>query len=154
MGGVLDMQDLLTRLGKARGRFVPLADGSFVALTRKFQKQLERLGGVSEEHGKGLRLPTLGAVAVQELVEEAGSVKADKEWKAFIERLSAGDRHQPVVPSTLQAELRDYQVGGFRWLSRLAHWQAGACLADDMGLGKTVQAIAAMLNRRPMAPAW
>ena len=149
---VLDMQDLLTRLGKARGRFVPLADGSFVALTRKFQKQLERLGGVTEEHGKGLRLPTLGAVAVQELVEEAGSVKADKEWKAFIARLTAADRHQPVVPSTLQAELRDYQVDGFRWLSRLAHWQAGACLADDMGLGKTVQAIAAMLEQAPHGP--
>ena len=149
---VLDMQDLLTRLGKARGRFVPLADGSFVALTRKFQKQLERLGGVTEGHGKGLRLPTLGAVAVQELVEEAGSVKADKEWKAFIARLSAADRHQPVVPSTLQAELRDYQVDGFQWLSRLAHWQAGACLADDMGLGKTVQAIAVMLEQAPHGP--
>ena len=54
---VLDMQDLLKRLGQAQGRFVPLADGSFVALTRKFQKQLERLGGVTEVHGKGLRLP-------------------------------------------------------------------------------------------------
>ena len=150
---VLDMQDLLTRMGKARGRFVPLGDGSFVALTRKFQKQLERLGGVTEEHAKGLRLPTLGAVAVQELVEEAGSVKADKEWKAFIARLSAAERHQPVVPSTLQAELRDYQIDGFRWLSRLAHWQAGACLADDMGLGKTVQAIAAMLEHPGNRPA-
>ena len=149
---VLDMQDLLTRLGKARGRFVPLADGSFVALTLKFRKQLERLGGVTEEHGKGLRLPILGAASVQELVEEAGSVKADKDWKAFITRLSAAERHQPVVPSTLQAELRDYQVEGFRWLSRLAHWQAGACLADDMGLGKTVQAIAAMLEQAPHGP--
>ncbi len=149
---VLDMQDLLKRLGKARGRFVPLADGSFVALTHKFQKQLQRLGGITEEHGKGLRLPTLGAVAVQELVEEVGSVKSDAAWKAFIGRLSAAGRHQPVVPSTLQAELRDYQVDGFRWLSRLAHWQAGACLADDMGLGKTVQAIAVMLEQAPQGP--
>lgn len=146
---VLDMQDLMARLSKAQGRFVPLADGSFVALTRKFQKQLERLGGITEAHAKGLRLPTLGAVAVQELVDDAGTVKGDKEWKAFVKRLSAAGQHQPIVPSTLHAELRDYQVEGFQWLSRLAHWQAGACLADDMGLGKTVQAIAVMLEQAP-----
>ena len=56
------------------------------------------------------------------------------------------------MPSTLQAELRDYQVEGFAWLSRLAHWGAGACLADDMGLGKTVQAIAAMLEQAAKGP--
>ncbi|MEI6986259.1 MAG: hypothetical protein WCK65_09025, partial [Rhodospirillaceae bacterium] len=39
---VLDMQDLMRRLSQANGRFVPLADGSFLALTLKFQKQLER----------------------------------------------------------------------------------------------------------------
>ena len=38
-------------------------------------------------------------------------------------------------------------MDGFRWLSRLAYWGAGACLADDMGLGKTIQAIALMLSR-------
>ncbi|MEI8396450.1 MAG: DEAD/DEAH box helicase [Rhodospirillaceae bacterium] len=149
---VLDMQDLLKRLDKAKGRFIPLADGSFITLTRKFQKQLERLGGVAEDQAKGLRLATLGAVAIQDLVEDAGTVKADKEWKAFVTRLSAAGQHRPVVPSTLQAELRDYQVEGFQWLSRLAYWQAGACLADDMGLGKTVQAIAAMLEQAPLGP--
>ncbi|MEI7606453.1 MAG: DEAD/DEAH box helicase [Rhodospirillaceae bacterium] len=149
---VLDMQDLLARLSKSQGRFVPLADGSFLALTRQFQRQLERLGGITEADKKGLRLPALAGVAVQEMVEEAGSVKVDKEWKSFTARLSAADRHQPAVPSTLQAELRDYQLEGFRWLSRLAHWQAGACLADDMGLGKTVQAIAAMLEQAPHGP--
>jgi SNF2 family DNA or RNA helicase len=56
------------------------------------------------------------------------------------------------VPSTLQAELRDYQVEGYRWLARLAHWGAGACLADDMGLGKTLQALALILSRAPDGP--
>ena len=149
---VLDMRDLLERLGKSQGRFVPLADGSFLALTEQFRKQLERFGGISEDHGKGRRLPILAGVAAQELAEEAGSVKADKEWKGFVERLSTAGRREPQPPSTLQADLRDYQLEGFRWLSRLAHWQAGACLADDMGLGKTVQAIAAMLEQAPHGP--
>ena len=51
------------------------------------------------------------------------------------------------MPKALQAELRPYQIEGFQWLARLAHWGAGACLADDMGLGKTVQAIAMLLHR-------
>ncbi|MGZ8361297.1 MAG: DEAD/DEAH box helicase [Allosphingosinicella sp.] len=59
---------------------------------------------------------------------------------------------RPSCRRTLQAELRDYQVEGFAWLSRLAHWGAGACLADDMGLGKTVQAIAAMLEQAAKGP--
>ena len=97
-------------------------------------------------------MPILAGVAAQDLAEDAGQIKADKEWKAFVERLSEAGRRQPEPPSTLQAELRDYQLDGFRWLSRLAHWQAGACLADDMGLGKTVQAIAAMLEQAPHGP--
>jgi len=52
----------------------------------------------------------------------------------------------------LQAELRDYQLEGYEWLARLAHWGVGACLADDMGLGKTVQALALMLARAPQGP--
>ena len=78
------MQDLLSRLDQAQGRFVPLADGSFLAVTRRFQQQLNRLRGISEDHAKGLRLPMLGALAIQDLAEEAGAVKADKEWKAFV----------------------------------------------------------------------
>ena len=149
---VLDMRDLLSRLEKAQGRFVRLADGGFLALTEQFRKQLERLSGISEDHGKGRRMPILASVAVRDIAEDAGKLKADKEWKGFVERLSAAGRLEPEVPSTLQAELRDYQLEGFRWLSRLAHWRAGACLADDMGLGKTVQAIAAMLDEAPHGP--
>ena len=149
---VIDMRDLLSRMDKAQGRFVPLADGGFVALTEQFRKQLAQLEGVSEDHGKGRRMPVLASVAARDLVEDAGKLKADKEWKGFVERLSAAGRLEPEAPSTLQADLRDYQLEGFRWLSRLAFWRAGAVLADDMGLGKTVQAIAVMLDQAPHGP--
>jgi len=48
--------------------------------------------------------------------------------------------------------LRDYQKEGFQWLSKLADWGVGACLADDMGLGKTVQALAVILDRSKLGP--
>jgi SNF2 family DNA or RNA helicase len=46
-----------------------------------------------------------------------------------------------------KGELRDYQLEGYYWMRRLAHWGAGACLADDMGLGKTIQALTLILSR-------
>ncbi|HYD30121.1 MAG TPA: DEAD/DEAH box helicase, partial [Azospirillaceae bacterium] len=143
---VVDLRDLLDRLEHAHGRFVPLGDGRFVALTRHFQAQLQRLKGVSEGDKTGRRVSRLGGLAVRGLVEEAGQVKTDKSWRDFVERLDAAETFTPQVPATLQAELRDYQVEGFAWMARLARWGAGACLADDMGLGKTVQAIAVMLT--------
>ncbi len=147
-GLIVDMQELLSRLDRARGRFVPLDGGRFVALTEDLQRQLRRLEGVSEETAGGRRLHGLASTAVDDLVESAGKVQADKHWRELSARIRAAGSHTPKIPATLQAELRDYQADGFTWLSRLANLQMGACLADDMGLGKTVQTIAVMLEQQ------
>jgi superfamily II DNA or RNA helicase len=149
---VLNIQQLLSLLEKSPGRFIRLDDGQFLALTESFRKRLEELRSFSEAHGKGLRFHPLAAFALEDLVEEAGSVTADDHWHAHIRRLKEVETLQPELPSTLQAELRDYQVEGFQWLARLAHWGVGACLADDMGLGKTLQALALMLTRANQGP--
>ena len=151
-GLVLDMRFLLDRLGRAQGRFVPLDDGRFVALTRQMQAQLSRLAAVSEPHRAGRRVHALGAPALDAVLEEAGEVKADAAWTRHVSRIRAAEGWTPRLPPTLQAELRDYQAEGFAWMSRLARWGAGACLADDMGLGKTVQAIAVMLDHAEAGP--
>jgi len=151
-GQVLDMRFLLDRLDRAQGRFVPLGDGRFVALTRQMQAQLGRLAAVSEPHRAGRRVHALGAAALDAVLEEAGEVTADAAWTRHVARIRAAEGWTPKLPPTLQAELRDYQVEGFAWLSRLARWGAGACLADDMGLGKTVQAIAVMLDHAEAGP--
>jgi superfamily II DNA or RNA helicase len=149
---VLEMRFLLDRLDKAQGRFIPLGDGRFVALTHQLQTQLQRLTAVSEPHKNGRRVHALGAPALDAVLEEAGEVKSDAAWKKHVARIRSAEGWTPVLPPTLQAELRDYQVEGFVWMSRLARWGAGACLADDMGLGKTVQAIAVMLERAEDGP--
>jgi superfamily II DNA or RNA helicase len=149
---VLEMRFLLDRLGQARGRFVPLGDGSFVALTRQLQAQLQHLAAVSEPHKAGRRVHALGAPVLDAVLADAGEVKVDAAWKRHVARIRAAEGWTPTLPPTLQAELRDYQVEGFVWLARLARWGAGACLADDMGLGKTVQAIAVMLDRAAEGP--
>ena len=149
---VLEMRFLLERLDRAQGRFVPLGDGRFVALTRQLQAQLQRLASVSEPHRAGRRVHALGAPALDAVLEEAGEVEADAAWTRHVARIRGAEGWTPKLPATLQGELRDYQVEGFAWLSRLARWGAGACLADDMGLGKTVQAIAAILDQAGEGP--
>jgi superfamily II DNA or RNA helicase len=150
-GEVLDMRLLLDRLADARGRFIRLDDGRFLALTRQFQAQLQRLAAISEPDKRGRRLHRLAAPALEEVLSGT-SVDADPGWRRQIERVRAAARFTPALPSTLQCALRDYQAEGYFWLSRLAQWGAGACLADDMGLGKTVQAIAVLLDRAEGGP--
>jgi superfamily II DNA or RNA helicase len=149
---VLDMQQLMQLLEQTPSRFIPLADGQFLALTQEFRKRLDELRTFSERSGKGLRLHPLAAVAVEDWMDAVGDLQADKHWKAHIQRLKDIQNFDPQLPSTLQADLRDYQIDGFRWLARLAHWGVGACLADDMGLGKTLQALAVILTRAPDGP--
>jgi len=48
----------------------------------------------------------------------------------------------------LGKDLREYQLDGVAWLSRLAQSGLGGILADEMGLGKTVQALAFLSARR------
>ncbi|MEM9903499.1 MAG: DEAD/DEAH box helicase [Cyanobacteria bacterium P01_D01_bin.44] len=149
---VMDMQRLMELMAASPGRFVALGDGQFLALTQSFRKRLQELSSLSENHGKDTRFHPLAALALEDFIDDAGSVKADKHWKAHLKRLKEVQTLQPELPSTLKAELRDYQVEGFEWMSRLAHWGVGACLADDMGLGKTLQALAVILTRAPEGP--
>jgi SNF2 family DNA or RNA helicase len=146
---ILDMQQLLQLLDQSSSRFIPIGEGQFLALTQEFRKRLDELRAYTEKSSKGLRLHPLAALAVEDWMDEVGDLKADKHWKAHIQRLQEVQNFEPQLPSTLQADLRDYQVDGFRWLARLAHWGVGACLADDMGLGKTLQALAVILTRAP-----
>ncbi|MEO0735394.1 MAG: DEAD/DEAH box helicase [Cyanobacteria bacterium J06649_12] len=151
-GSVMDMQALLSLLDQTSSRFVPIGDGQFLALTQAFRKRLDEFRAYSERHGKGARFHPLAALALEETLDEVGQLKADTKWKSHIKKLKESKTVAPDVPSTLQAELRDYQQEGFHWLAQLAHWGVGACLADDMGLGKTLQALAVILLRAPEGP--
>ncbi|MBU0970464.1 MAG: DEAD/DEAH box helicase, partial [Proteobacteria bacterium] len=139
----LDLAKLLKLIENSSGRFIPMDDGTFLALTLSLKERLEELKAYSTPHENGFRFAPLAAPAIEELTQQAGSLKSDTAWKAHCKRLK--EIINPELPGTLQASLRDYQKEGFNWLAQLAHWKVGACLADDMGLGKTVQALAAIL---------
>lgn len=140
---VLEMRQLMNLLAQSSGRFIHLGKKQFLVLTQELRNRLDAIQAYTSDKGQfhALALP-----AMDELVDGM-KVKASKPWKDQLKRLQASQKIETTLPSTLQAELRDYQLEGFQWASRLAYWGAGACLADDMGLGKTLQALALILTR-------
>ncbi len=151
-GLVLTMETLLAWAGKGGGRFVPMGEGVYAALTRDLRERLADLAQVATLGKDGARVPALAAAWLDELLEGV-PFESDKAFRERIERLRAAQDIQPVLPKGLQAELRPYQEEGYAWIMRLAAAGFGACLADDMGLGKTIQSLAVLLARGPAGPA-
>ena len=150
---VIEMRDLLKQVSVSSGRFLEIKDGQFIALTQEFQKRLQALERYSETHDKGVRFHPFASLALEGLTDGVGQLKTDTSWDAHVKNLQRLDEEiNTGPPSTLQAELRGYQLEGFAWLSRLSNWGVGACLADDMGLGKTIQAISMLLKHAPNGP--
>ena len=150
---VLSMKELLDLLKTAHGRFLSLDSGQFIALTKEFRRKLEDLASLGDQRGEELRVSTLTAGLLSSFADDVGSFEGTPEWETQLKRINEATHLEAPLPSTFKGELREYQREGFRWLARLAHWNAGACLADDMGLGKTIQALALLLNRGNGGPA-
>ena len=152
---VVDMKKLVELARKNPGRFLPLGEGQFVALTDEFRRRLDDISYFTEmikgigSAEKSLVVHPLAAMALDDIIE---NLETDQTWQEQLRLINEAQQLEPEVPSTLQAELRDYQVEGYKWLSRLAHWGGGACLADDMGLGKTLQALAIILEKTQNGP--
>ncbi len=150
---VLNMKDLMALLRLGHGRFLPLGDGQFVALTQEFRRRLEALSMLGDQRGNELRVSPLAAGQLAPLLDGVGAFKGSAEWKRQLRLVDEASKLEPSLPSTFRGDLRHYQLEGYRWLARLAHWNAGACLADDMGLGKTIQALALLVARGNDGPA-
>jgi superfamily II DNA or RNA helicase len=136
--------------GGALNRFVKLADGDWIELEGQLLRQLEHLSHVVEG-GKTLRISPL-VLAGSELLLDGTITQAPEPIERWRTLWRAGVSPDLSLPASLTAELRPYQLDGYRWLARLAEVGAGACLADDMGLGKTVQAIALLARRSVLGP--
>ena len=91
---------------------------------------------------------------VEQTARELGSAVADRReaLKKFITgRDASPDAKTKLGP--LAERLREYQLVGFEWLTRLAANNLGGILADEMGLGKTVQTLAFLRAHQGDGPA-
>jgi len=150
---VIDLKELLAKLDKTSGRFVEIEDGLYIALTQEFKKRLEDITTYSSDSDEDdeILIHPLAATPLTELTSQADT-DADSGWKEQISKIRNSHQYQPELPSTLQAQLREYQVEGFDWLAKLCRWGVGGCLADDMGLGKTLQSLAIILLHSSKGP--
>ena len=91
---------------------------------------------------------------VEQTARELGSAVADRReaLKKFITgRDASPDAKTKLGP--LAERLREYQLVGWEWLTRLAANNLGGILADEMGLGKTVQTLAFLRAHQGLGPA-
>lgn len=136
------------------GDFVKLKDGQWARIGEKLRNRLRRLRDATHADRKTMKVDATAAPAIREFLDEGEiQYKAVKAWNQCLERLARAEKLEPKVPEGLDANLRDYQLDGFRWLRRLAEWGVGGVLADDMGLGKTLQTLAVLLDRKDEGPA-
>ncbi len=151
-GELIALGVLLSAAREGR-RWVEVGKGRFVELARVFGGKLDELALLARENRGAVELPRGAAPLATDLLSEIELTRAPASWHALVQRVRELPAFEPHAPSELRAELRPYQLEGYRWLRRLAELGIGGCLADDMGLGKTVQAIAALLERSKEGPA-
>ncbi|MCW5803993.1 MAG: DEAD/DEAH box helicase [Deltaproteobacteria bacterium] len=128
-------------------KYVRLDEHRWVELSETLRQQLQALADQTFVGRNRLELSPGAVPAISALDEAGAQVEAAKAWQELSAKLTSARALRPKPPAALAATLRDYQVEGHAWLTRVAAWGAGACLADDMGLGKTVQAIAVLIDR-------
>ena len=152
-GEVLRLRQLLDMAQASRSRYVALGEGDFLALGDALAPATRRPGRAgADAQGRpapvGRRRAGLGGQRPwPDLARRRGLAQAQP-------GLGRCARARPSkCPLGLAAELRDYQLEGYRWLMRLSDSGFGAVLADDMGLGKTVQTLGMLLQRAPGGPA-
>jgi superfamily II DNA or RNA helicase len=148
---VLGLEQLLQWSGGSSGRFVPLGEGRYLALTQELRARIADLATVAEVQRGHAKVPAVAALWLDATLAGCDWA-ADDKLRSRIDRLLQSGELQLPLPSTLQAELRPYQIDGYQWAMRLSAADCGACLADDMGLGKTLQALAVLLARASQGP--
>jgi superfamily II DNA or RNA helicase len=150
--GRLELAVLLDA-ARRQQRFVRVDEGRWIELSDTLRQRLLAVADQTFVGRHHLELSPGAVPAIRALAAAGAEVETAPDWQRLTERLAASSRLAPRPPAALAATLRDYQIAGHAWLSRVAAWGAGACLADDMGLGKTVQAIAVLLDRAKHGPA-
>jgi superfamily II DNA or RNA helicase len=133
-----------------RQEFILLSDGSLGMLPKEWLDKYTLLLKMGQMQEGRMRLPALhwgllaeagGGEALQAELEEKKRRWANFDSLGNDGATVSGGQVVWKVPAAVQAQLRDYQVAGFRWMCLLDEMGWGGCLADDMGLGKTLQTL-------------
>lgn len=135
-------QEQIQMLLKAAGKWVHFPGKGWRRLdfqyTEQQDRQLAELGlSPRQLSGDAQRLHALqlASPSAKPWLQEETALEVRRKAEAIRTSVT------PEIPSSIQAELRPYQVEGFHFLAYLSTNQFGGILADDMGLGKTLQTL-------------
>ena len=151
-GDSLALATLLSALTRGEPRVI-LRTGVHIEVDRPefahLRELVEAAGDLHEQPADGVRLSTHDLGLWDELAEVGIVDEQAVRWTEAARALRATDELPAVEPpADLEADLRPYQLDGFRWLAFLRRAGLGGILADDMGLGKTVQTLALVAHAR------
>lgn len=132
---------------QVKKKYYRLKNGSFVNLEDASLADISRILGQLNVNGKDITENTVLLKKQQALyLDKAFSdskfeFKRDRDFMAMTEKILHPADTDYKIPNGILANLRPYQVTGYKWLKTLADNDLGGILADDMGLGKTLQSI-------------
>ena len=152
-----DLQELQEIMEKYRmkKKYHRLKDGSFLKIDQN--DAMEFINSITDgldidykkiENGS-LKLPLSRSMYLDRLLKNLKNTNVVKnsEYKELIATVDHKDIEELITaPKGLNANLRSYQLMGYKWLTLLDKYGLGGILADDMGLGKTVQMLAVVLS--------
>ncbi|MEG0293045.1 DEAD/DEAH box helicase [Enterococcus sp.] len=144
-----EVQEVLRSLLRQEA-FYTLADGKVLSLMdEQFQETSRILQQLRQELKEGttkFEIPLHRGLQLQAHLGE--KAQFSQSFDQLTKHLVDPSSFEATLPKNLQADLREYQVLGFRWLKMLSHYSFGGILADEMGLGKTLQTIAFLLSEK------
>ena len=135
---------------KEKKRLHRLPDNNYLDLNDSNLKELLNLIdilGVSDNIDN-INISSSKAIYLDKLINQSNLdfIQGKEYLDKITKRFNANIAYK--IPTELNAKLRDYQIGGFKWFKSLSHYEFGGILADEMGLGKTIQAITFILSNK------
>ena len=132
---------------QVKKKYYRLKNGSFINLEGKTISEISHILTSLNVNDKNLKEDSL--LLEKQHAVYLNKIFSDKEFEfershdfmALTEKILNPAKTEYTLPEGIQAELRPYQLTGYKWLKTLADNELGGILADDMGLGKTLQSI-------------
>lgn len=152
-------QDELKDLFKSyrmKKKYYRLRDGSFINLEEEnIEKVWDILKSLNitgkELNGETVELSRNTAFYLDKIfLEKNLAVDKNEQFSLLVNQIINPSMTDYDLPEGINANLRNYQMTGYKWLRTLADNSLGGILADDMGLGKTLQAIVYMAALKDM----
>ena len=149
-----ELQEIMEKY-RMKKKYHRLKDGSFLKIDQN--DAMEFINSITDgldidykkiENGS-LKLPLSRSMYLDRLLKNLKNTNVVKnsEYKELIATVDHKDIEELITaPKGLNANLRSYQLMGYKWLTLLDKYGLGGILADDMGLGKTVQMLAVVLS--------